>query len=86
MSISADVTNFNVATNVINKALREEIIRGARNNLRAAAAYRKRLWHVPGVPIYDCGEDNRFANAMWQGCMNNARAAIRTAAVIKVQP
>lgn len=68
-----------------NRELRQQLLNGARNNLRAAAAYRPRLWHVPGVPIYDCGEDTRFANAMWQGCMNNARSAIRTAAVIKVR-
>ncbi len=65
-----------------NEELKQQSIDAARNNLRAAAAYRKRVWNVPGVNTYDCGEDKRFADAMWQGCMNNARNAIRNAIVL----
>lgn len=63
---------------------RLRLIDSAKRNLRAAAAYRQRIWNVPGVHTYDCGEDQRFANAMWEGCMNNARNAIRVARVIHV--
>lgn len=64
-----------------NEELKQQCIDGARRNLRAAAAYRKRIWNVPGVNVYEC-EDKRFADAMWQGCMNNARSAIRNAMVL----
>lgn len=62
---------------------RRNLIEHARQNLRAAAAYRLRIWNVPGVNTYDCGEDQRFANAMWEGCMHNARSSIILASVIK---
>ena len=65
------------------QSLRADLLNGARKNLIAAAAYRKRIWNLPGVNVYDCGEDKRFADAMWEACMNNARSAIRTARVVK---
>lgn len=59
------------------QSLRGGLIEHALQNLRAAAAYRKRIWNVPGVNTYNCSEDKRFADAMWEACMNNARSAIR---------
>jgi hypothetical protein len=59
--------------------LRQQCIEQARSNLLAAAAYRKRIWNMPGVNVYDCGDDRRFANAMWEGCMYNAHHSRRTA-------
>jgi hypothetical protein len=64
-----------------NAELRRELIEGAKRNLRAAAAYRQRIWNRPDVNVYDCGEDKKFADAMWEGCMNNARSARRMAKV-----
>ena len=62
---------------------RQNLINHVRNNLRAAAAYRQRIWNRPDVPVYDCGEDTRFANAMWHGCMDNVRNAILMLKAVK---